>query len=149
MTIQEARQAQKEIGETLIFMLFKCISNDYKKKYARDIWTQFENTLRQSAYTSSFSIFIEKFCNKIPNDYYQNSELMAVVVGLPERYEERKILEWIRGATTFMVTAARAKNDGLKYEYEQSQVEKKEQKKATVKQEPKNNPFSIFEEQQG
>lgn len=142
MTIEQQREAKAEIGKTLIFLLFKCVSSDYKKKYARDIWTQFENALRMAAYTSSFPIFIENFCKKMPNDYYQNSELMGVVQDITNAYSERQILEWIRQSTTYLVTVARVKNDELKSEFAARQEVKKTTEKPSKKETVSINIFT-------
>lgn len=95
-----------------------------------------------AAYTSSFPIFIENFCKKMPNDYYQNSELMGVVQDITNAYSERQILEWIRQSTTYLVTVARVKNDELKSEFAARQEAKKTTEKPSKKETVSINIFT-------
>lgn len=117
MTSNQLLAAQTDVAENLLYHLFKCISSDYKKKYAKEIWSQFEHTIRACSYTSKFSNFIEAFCKKLPNEYYQSALAVAAVSEMTVKYEERDLLRWMRESTTLMVTMVRVKNDELKSTY--------------------------------
>lgn len=55
-----------EIAEKLLVPLFKSITDEYKSQYMRDIWSQFENRVKDSAYTSSLSKFLENIARRMP-----------------------------------------------------------------------------------
>lgn len=65
---------QQQVGEELLFPLFRCLDDGYKKKYVKDVWEQFENNIRASAYTSKLTMSVNYLRNvnnrnEIPYDY--------------------------------------------------------------------------------
>lgn len=108
----------ESIGEGLLFPLFRCLSSEYKQKYKRDIWDQFENNIRSAAYTSKLTKFLENITRYLPiqiQRQYTESILMIIQSGLDE-----DVLHWLRTETTYMVLVARMKNEERKEDFKQS-----------------------------
>lgn len=103
---------QQEVCEKLIFPLFRCLDEGYKKKYIKDIWEQFENNMRAAAYTSSLKIFLEKITRALPIDIerqYMDGVIQVVGGGFDE-----EVLNWLRNETTFMTLITRSLNEERK-----------------------------------
>lgn len=116
--------SQQQIGEDLLFPLFRSLSADYKSKYKKDVWDQFENNIRASAYTSKLTMFFENITRIMPIKFEQQYAVNAMNIlnsGL-----DKQILTWLRDETTYLVLIARMKNEDRKDEFKKKQEENKE-----------------------
>jgi hypothetical protein len=112
LIIMENEITQQRIGEELLFPLFRCLDEGYKKKYVKDIWEQFENNIRASAYTSRLTKFFENITRSMPitlERQYAEPVLQIIQSGLDE-----DVLTWLRNETTYLVLLARMRNEERK-----------------------------------
>lgn len=103
---------QQQVGEELLFPLFRCLDDGYKKKYVKDIWEQFENNIRASAYTSKLTMFFENITRQMPINLerqYAEEVIKILNSGL-----DKTVLTWLRDETTYLVLVARMKNEDRK-----------------------------------
>lgn len=103
---------QERVAEGLIWPLWRSVSDDYKKKYPRDIWDQFENAVRSASYTDSLKVFLNNFKRKLPADVdakHTTDVLSVVCCG-----QDDVILNWLRTETTYLVMIVRVKNQERK-----------------------------------
>lgn len=103
---------QQQVGEELLFPLFRCLDDGYKKKYVKDVWEQFENNIRASAYTSKLTMFFENITRQMPINLerqYGEEVIKILNSGL-----DKTILTWLRDETTYLVLVARIKNEERK-----------------------------------
>lgn len=106
---------QQLVGEELLFPLFRCLDEGYKKKYVKDVWEQFENNIRAAAYTSRLTKFFENITRSMPitlERQYAEEVLKIVQSGFDE-----DVLTWLRNETTYLVLLARMKNEERKEEF--------------------------------
>lgn len=103
---------QQQVGEELLFPLFRCLDDGYKKKYVKDVWEQFENNIRASAYTSKLTMFFENITRQMPINLERQyaEEVMKVL----NSGMDKTILTWLRDETTYLVLVARMKNEDRK-----------------------------------
>lgn len=119
--------SQQSVGEHLLFPLFRSLSADYKSKYKKDVWDQFENNLRASAYTAKLTTFFENITRTMPIKFeqqYAEAAMQILNSGL-----DKQILTWLRDETTYLVLIARMKNEERKEDWKQKQSEKEESDK--------------------
>lgn len=103
---------QQQVGEELLFPLFRCLDDGYKKKYVKDVWEQFENNIRASAYTSKLTMFFENITRQMPiqiERQYAEDVMKVLNSGL-----DKAVLTWLRDETTYLVLVARMKNEDRK-----------------------------------
>lgn len=118
--------SQQEIGEHLLFPLFRSLSADYKKKYVKDVWDQFENNLRASAYTAKLTTFFENTTRTMPIKFeqqYAEAAMRILNSGL-----DKQILTWLRDETTYLVLIARMKNEERKDDFKEKQKVKEKER---------------------
>lgn len=106
---------QQQVGEELLFPLFRCLDEGYKKRYVKDVWEQFENNIRAAAYTSRLTKFFENITRSMPitlERQYAEEVLKIVQSGFDD-----DVLTWLRNETTYLVLLARMKNEERKEEF--------------------------------
>lgn len=110
---------QLQLGEELLFPLFRCLDDGYKKKYVKDVWEQFENNIRAAAYTSRLTKFFENITRSMPitlERQYAEQVLQIIQSGFDE-----DVLTWLRNETTYLVLLARMKNEERKEAFKNRQ----------------------------
>lgn len=110
---------QQQVGEQLLFPLFRCLDEGYKKKYVKDVWEQFENNIRAAAYTSRLTKFFENITRSMPitlERQYADGVLQIIQSGFDE-----DVLTWLRNETTYLVLLARMKNEERKEAFKNKQ----------------------------
>lgn len=103
---------QQQIGEDLLFPLFRCLNDGYKKKYLKDVWQQFENNIRASAYTSKLTMFFENITRCMPIEIER--QYAEGLIPILNSGKDKQILTWLRDETTYLVLLARMKNEDRK-----------------------------------
>lgn len=107
---------QQDVGEKLLFPLFRSLSAVYKKKYFKAVWEQFENNIRAASYTAKLSTFLENMTRTLPISLEQQfaKDVMSIVgSGM-----DRTVLTWLRDETTYLTLIARMKNEERKEQFE-------------------------------
>ena len=101
----------------LLIPLWRGLDSDYKSKYARSIWAQFENNIKSAAYTATASKFYSNLCGKLPIAL-ESSGLLDVQEALAVAGdEERKLLRQLREETATLALMVRLNNEARKAQY--------------------------------
>lgn len=95
---------KNQIAKSLLVPLFRCISAEYKSKYMREIWEQFENRVRDSAYTSSLSKFLENMKLRIPITI--ENRYLDDITSVMNSGQDEEILTVLRSETVHVVLLA-------------------------------------------
>lgn len=83
---------------------------DYKSRYRRNIWQQFEDNIRSAAYTSDLGKFLNVLCLKLnANIGHTNEDRVRAEVILHEA-DARDLLKRFREETTLLVLMVRVAN---------------------------------------
>lgn len=105
-------ELNQNIAENLLYPLWDCLSVEYKERYKKNIWEQFENGIRSAAYTAKLSIFLENIKKKLPiqlkSKYHQD------IFETFNTTESQKILRRLREETTLLVMLVRINNEEVK-----------------------------------
>lgn len=105
----------------LLIPLWRGIPADYKRKYARNVWQQFEDNIRAAAYTASLSKFVSSICSRL--GIVIAGEDVAAVNGVLNVGQDRAILRRLRDEATTLALMVRLENDKRKAEWEARQTE--------------------------
>lgn len=114
----------EELAEQLLTPLWRGISPDYKRKYARSIWQQFEDNLRSAAYTGQLSTFLSKLTTRLGVEIRR--EDVELVTGVMQSGEDKAILKMLRDETVLLVLLVRVANEERKAKFEAKKLAKKE-----------------------
>lgn len=107
---------QEYVSEKLLWPLWRCIQDEYKEKYKREVWDHFENAVRSAAYTGSMKTYLTNFQNKLPIDL-QMQYIKDIKLIIDSGYDI-EILNWLRSETTYMVMVVRLMNQERKENFE-------------------------------
>ena len=105
----------EQLATDLLTPLWRGISPDYKRKYARTIWQQFEDQLRSAAYTAKLSTFLSKITQRLDIVLHkEETEKVAAVIG---GNDDKTILKMLRDETTLLVLLVRVANEERKEKF--------------------------------
>lgn len=112
---------QEIIANSLLWPLWRCVADDYKDKYKKDVWEHFENAVKSASYTGNMKVFLGNFQKRIPVDLHPEytTEILMVI----ESNHDEQILNWLRTESTYMVMIVRLKNQDRKIEFTKKQAE--------------------------
>lgn len=105
------------IADKLLWPLWRCVSDDYKSKYKKDVWEHFENAVKSAAYTGSMKVFLSNFQKRLPVDLQAQyaKDIMSVV----DINNDDEMLNLLRQETTYLVMVVRLRNQDRKEAYEE------------------------------
>lgn len=106
----------------LLIPLWRGISAAYKRKYARNIWQQFEDNIRSAAYTASLSKFVNSICSRM--SIAVAGEDLPAINEVLNAGQDREILRQLRYEATTLVLMVRLENDKRKKEWDARQAER-------------------------
>mgnify|MGYP003395035311 CR=1 FL=1 len=99
----------EQIASELLTPLWKGIPSEYKAKYARNIWGQFEDNIRSAAYCDRLSKFLDKLTQRL------GIAVMEVDAGRITEFlaaaDTRQTLKALREDTALLVLLVRAANE--------------------------------------
>jgi len=107
---------QQQVAERLLWPLWRCVSDDYKKRYAREVWDHFENAVRSAAYTGKLRTYLSNFQARIPVELqaqYSNEIVSVIDCGCDD-----EVLNWLRDETTYLCLMVRLMNQVRKEAFE-------------------------------
>lgn len=107
---------QESVAENLLWPLWRSINEDYKVRYKRDIWDQFENAVRSAAYTGSLRTYLSNFQARIPTDI--QAQFIKKINAVVESGCDFDILNWLRDETTYLVMQVRLMNQERKEQFD-------------------------------
>lgn len=109
------------VAEQLIAPLWRGIPNDYKSKYVRNIWEQFENALKSAAYTARLSDFLSKITNRLGVHFADAPDLRLVTNIIADLSHEKQLLKMLRDDATLLVLLVRVANEEKRDLFKQKQ----------------------------
>lgn len=97
------------IAEDLLAPMWRGIDREYKAKYLRKIWQQFEDNVRSAAYTASLNRFVQRLTTRLgvsiaSDDAQRVTEFLRSA-------DERKTLKALREEATYLVLVVRVANE--------------------------------------
>lgn len=108
---------QQQVAEQLIFPLWRCLADEYKERYKKEVWEQFENNIRAASYTSSLNKFLAGFTSLMPVQL--QVKYMEEINAIISSGQDDIILDWLRDETTYLVMIARLMNQARKEDLNQ------------------------------
>lgn len=111
----------QELEQKLLTPLWRGIPADYKRRYARNIWSQYEDNLRAAAYTSNLRVFVSRICGKL-NITIASTDI-AAVNEIVSAGRDKEILAALRNEITMLILLVRLENDKRKEEWAARQAE--------------------------
>lgn len=100
------------IVEGMLWPVWVGMPAEYKAKYARTIWQQFEDNIRSAAYTSSLRRFLQVLCGRLGVEV-RSEHLMAIERILGDG-DDAAVLKLLREETMALVILVRLKNEERK-----------------------------------
>jgi hypothetical protein len=101
---------EHEQAAELLEIIWRGVSADYKSRYRRSIWQQFEDNIRSAAYTSNLGKFLDSLCLKFSADIGRNGEDRARAEAILQEADARAMLKLLREETTLLVLMVRVAN---------------------------------------
>ena len=99
-----------EQAAELLEIIWRGIPADYKSRYRRNIWQQFEDNIRSAAYTSNLGKFLTSFCLKLCADIGRNSDDRIRADAILQEADAKDMLRLLREETTLLVLMVRVAN---------------------------------------
>lgn len=106
----------EELAIQLVTPLWRGIHPDYKRKYARSIWQQWEDNLRSAAYTAKLSTFLAKITARLSIEIHKEDTESVTTVMLSGN--DKAILKMLREETTLLVLLVKVANEERKAKFE-------------------------------
>lgn len=105
------------IADKLLWPLWRCVSDEYKSKYKKDVWDHFENAVKSASYTGSLKVFLSNFQKRLPVDLQAQyaKDIMSVV----DSGNDDEALNLLRQETTYLVMVVRLRNQDRKTAYDE------------------------------
>lgn len=94
----------------LLEIIWRGVPADYKSRYRRSIWQQFEDNIRSAAYTGDLGKFVSSLCLKLSAQIGRNSEDRAQADMILQQVDARATLKLLREETTLLVLMVRVRN---------------------------------------
>lgn len=110
---------QELVAENLLWPLWLSVDDDYKSRYAKEIWEHFENAIRSAAYTGSLRVYLSNFQQRIPSRL--KAKHLSLVNTIIQSGEDALVLDWLRDETTYLVMLVHIKNQEKKELWKESQ----------------------------
>lgn len=102
----------------LLNPIWRGLDSNYKSKYARSIWQQFEDNIRSAAYASTLSRFYNQLCSRleIQIDATGMADVQAALA--LQGTEARALLRQLRDETATLVLMVRIENEKRKADWQ-------------------------------
>ena len=102
----------------LLNPIWRGLDSNYKSKYARSIWQQFEDNIRSAAYASTLSRFYNQLCSRleIQIDATGMADVQAALA--LQGTEARALLRHLRDETATLVLMVRIENEKRKADWQ-------------------------------
>lgn len=112
-----------EAAAALLATIWRGIPADYKSRYRRNIWEQFENNVRSAAYTSNLGKFVSSICAKMQAKVGKTGEERENAEVILNSGNDRALLKLLREETTLLVLMVRVANQARQEEWKAHQEE--------------------------
>jgi hypothetical protein len=101
--------ALEGIAANLLGPLWRGVDAEYKGKYARNIWQQFEDNVRSAAYTSHLPRFIQRMSSRLRVTV--RADDVARLTAFVASADGRATLKALREEATYLVLLVRSVNE--------------------------------------
>lgn len=101
--MDDPQQALREQAAALLMLIWRGIPTDYKSRYRKTIWEQFENQIQSAAYTSNLGKFANSLCSKLDVAIGRNAEDRAAAARILNSGQDRALLRLMREETALIV----------------------------------------------
>jgi len=120
--IPELPTEQHKKCALLLEALWRGIAPEYKSRYRRTIWTQFQEEVEGAARTTnSLSVFVNSLCSRFSVSLHDREA--AAVGKVLSGADDRAMLKLLREQTVLLVVAVRLANQERREEWEAQQEE--------------------------
>ena len=119
-----------ERAKTLLAAIWRGIPADYKSRYRRNIWRQFEDNVRSAAYTSNMGAFINTLCAKMSAQIGQTNEERERAEEVLNSGNDRALLKLMRDETALLVLMVRVDNQARQDEWKERDEERRQEEAA-------------------
>lgn len=106
---------QQDVADNLLMPLWRCINDDYKDRYKKEVWEHFENALKSASYTDSLKVFLTNFQKRIPVD--MQAQYTKDIVKIVDSNQDETVLNWLRTETTYLVMIVRLENQSRREQF--------------------------------
>lgn len=124
----------QEIVDKLLIPAWSGIPSEYKARYARNIWEQFEAQIKSAAYTSSLPRFFETLVQSLAIQIRRDDA--AGCSQILNSHRDRAVLKALRDETTTLVLMARIANDQSREQWKLERARDTELDRALAPGEP-------------
>ncbi len=116
LTILPMQITQEMVAEQLLWPLWRCVTEEYKSRYKREIWDHFENAVRSAAYTGQLRSYLTNIQARIPLEI--QAQYAKKILTIVNSGEDEEILNWLRDETTYLILQVRLMNQQRKEDFE-------------------------------
>ncbi len=116
LTILPMQITQELVVEQLLWPLWRCVTEEYKSRYKREIWDHFENAVRSAAYTGQLRSYLTNIQARIPLEI--QAQYAKKILTIVNSGEDEEILNWLRDETTYLILQVRLMNQQRKEDFE-------------------------------
>jgi hypothetical protein len=117
-----------EKAAALLMAIWRGVPSDYKSRYRRSIWQQFEDNVRAASYTSNLGKFVNSICSKLGAQI--KSEDSAAAEAILNGGDDRALLKLMREETTLLVLMVRVVNQERQERWKAEQAEREAEEAA-------------------
>lgn len=100
---------ENEIAENLLFPIWESIDTDYKKKYSKNIWEQFENQILFCLFTKDIQNFVTKIKKSLPCQL--NLENSEKIYFFSQSVDNEEVMKLIRQKSNYLIFLVRKLRD--------------------------------------
>lgn len=109
----------KEQATDLLWTIWRGTPAEYKRRYRRNIWQQFEDRVRSAAYTSNLGKFANLLCLNLGATLGKAQIDRDTAEAVLNSGNDRELLKLLRDETALIVLMVRLRNDQAKEAYEE------------------------------
>ena len=109
----------REQATDLLWTVWRGIPPDYKSRYRRNIWQQFEDRVRSAAYTSNLGKFVNSLCLSLGATVGRASIDRETADKVLNSGNDAILLKLLRDETTLIVLKVRLRNEQAQQVYKE------------------------------
>lgn len=109
-------EKEQQIVYDFLMPIWESVSADYKRKYVKNIWAQFEGMLKSASACNTLPAFYQKLCRRVDiNPNKENGKKITDYIGRNNGIDT-ETLTIIRKQTSYLTLVLRSLNEARKEE---------------------------------
>jgi hypothetical protein len=108
----------RQMAATLLMAIWRGIPSDYKSRYRRTLWEQFEAEIVSAAYTNHLGRFANSLCGRLDATLGRTQAERAACERILNSGRDRELLSLIRLETALIVLMVRVAMQERRAEFE-------------------------------